>query len=245
MDRRPRLARWQHGTGGGLRSGAISTRIPVGPSSTPSSGPGESVGRTAAGVPSSQLPARGTSSSSSSSFGVLGSPASNGTNPSRVSPSAAGWPQSNVYDSNSSGVQSRYTTGHNVSSGAPVAYRQSPSVPTASPARIKLDRGGLASTGLPGPTFLLTRGGSARSTRGVVAPAELQQRGITSMLDLAAAFSNRGEVRSAMGAAGQTAKELAAIAWAQSRRLAPAIKSPCRCPTHCAHTTNVQAATAG
>ena len=55
MDRRPRLARWQHGTGGGLRGGAISTRIPVGPSSTPSSGLGVSVRRTAAGVPSSQL----------------------------------------------------------------------------------------------------------------------------------------------------------------------------------------------
>ena len=162
------------GKGGSLSSCATSWRTPIITSWTSSSGLGVTVRRTVAGAPSSQLPVRDTPWSSSSSFGALGSPASNGTNPSLASPSAAGWPQSNVYDSNSSGVQSGYTTGHNVSSGAPVAYRQIPSVPTASPVRTELGRGGLASTGLPGPTFLLTRGGSARSTEGVVAPAELQ-----------------------------------------------------------------------
>ena len=37
----------------------------------------------------------------------------------------------------------------------------------------------------------------------VVAPVELQQLGITSMLDLADSFSDEREVRSAMGAADQ------------------------------------------
>ena len=43
------------------------------------------------------------------------------------------------------------------------------------------------------------------------------------MQDLADAFSDEEEVRSAIGAADQTTQQLATAAWAQSRRRAPAI----------------------
>ena len=72
-----------------------------------------------------------------------------------------------------------------------------------------------------GPTFLLIRGGTDGSTEGVSAPACLLELGIGSMMDLADAFSDDEEVRSAIGAADQTAQDLPVQAWQQCRRRAP------------------------
>merc|ERR1712129_648036 len=113
-----------------------------------------------------------------------------------------------------------------------------PPPPAASPVRTELGWGGQPLAGELGPTFLLTRGGSDQSTEGVAAPRCLQQLGITSMLDLADAFSEEEEVRSAIGAADQTAQQLAAVAWAQSRRRAPAIVRALSTGHYTAHAPN-------
>ena len=182
------------------------------------------MGRTVAGAPSPQAPIRDTPGTSSSSLGSIGSPASNGTNPRLTRPAAVDcWPQAGFADYNSSGVESGTMTVYNNNSGAPAGSRQALPLPTALPVRKMLGRDGLSPAGELGPTFLLTRGGSATSTEGVVAPIRLQQLGITSMLDLAEAFTDEEEVRSAIGAADQTAQQMAVAAWAQSRRRAPYI----------------------
>ena len=68
-------------------------------------------------------------------------------------------------------VEPTLVTGRSFS-GAPGELRQTLPSPTALPVRSLLGRHGLPSTGVPGPT-LLSHGGSARSTEGMVAPSEM------------------------------------------------------------------------
>ena len=103
------------------------------------------------------------------------------------------------------------------------AAREATRPPAANPAARQMEEiAESAAIGL-GPTFFLTRGGIDRSTEGVVAPTRLLELGISSMLDLADAFSEEEEVRSACGAADQTSQDLAVQAWQQCRRRAPAL----------------------
>ena len=169
MDLRPRLSRWHHGAGGNLRSLAISSTTPSGRSTASSSGLGVTVGRTVAGAPSPQVPIRDTPCTSSSSLGSIGSPASNGTNPSLASPSAVfGWPQVRIDDCNSSGVESRSTLVYNASSRAPVSTGGSP-LPNGVPCTFSWV-GWPAPCWVLGPTFFYIRGGWDRSTK-VAVPA--------------------------------------------------------------------------
>ena len=93
------------------------------------------------------------------------------------------------------------------------AAREATRPPAANPAARQMEEiAESAAIGL-GPTFFLTRGGIDRSTEGVVAPTRLLELGISSMLDLADAFSEEEEVRSACGAADQTSQDLAVQAW--------------------------------
>ena len=82
---------------------------------------------------------------------------------------------------------------------------------------------GVASVLGSGSTFLLVRGGADESTEGVTAPLILRELEITSMLDLADAFADEEEVRSATRIAGQTEADHAVRAWRQCRQRAPAL----------------------
>ena len=119
------------------------------------------VRRTVAGAPSSQLPIRDTPSTSSSSFGMLGTPASNGTIPTHASSSVA-LVDHRVLSMTSTQVDSRHTSWYQPSR-APAGCRQILPDPTATPAQDMLGKDGRLATGVPGPTFRLVGGGSARS----------------------------------------------------------------------------------
>ena len=177
--------------------------------------------------------------------GSNGSPSSSGMNPKAASPSAVYCPPVNVVHSSSSGAGYRHT-GEDIHSGrAPARHGQAPPPPAASPVRTELGWGGQLLVGELGPTFLLTRGGSDQSTEGVAAPLCLQQLGITSMLDLADAFSDEEEVRSAIGAADQTAQQLASAAGRKVEARTCHRQTPSCMPVHCYCACNVCAATAG
>ena len=131
MDRRPRLARWQHAAGGG---GAASS--PGAMSSTTSTS-GVRARQTDAGalprpIPATARPWATTCSegdatcSSSSRTGSRGSPTSSGTNPQAVNPSAAFCPLVKVAHTSSTGSGFRHTGASMHSGGAPARYGQAP-----------------------------------------------------------------------------------------------------------------------
>ena len=151
--------RWQHGS---WRGGATSSTPPRTRPLASSSAPGASVGWPVAGAATPHVPQRSTTSTSSSRLGGTGPPASNGTSPVTVSPSGAACFPGGAYHWIPTARQA--LNPHTPIQGsnsirAPARYGQASLFSAASPARMGLGLGGLPLAGVPGPTFLLTRGG--------------------------------------------------------------------------------------